>query len=236
MTQLQITDREIETKGTCYVVCTTYDPTDFDAQMAAVLETARRRGARLLCFACQDAAQRFDADAYILGEQRFQFDTAFDILQKPLSAADAAQRPLFRTKRLRQDNAPLYIALYNESFFDVPNARTVDAKETGSVLSDEGRDAGFFMLGGEPFGVFQLDYREDVPEIAALAIRPPYRKQGYGAQALHTLEARLAQEGYPAAQLLTAEKNEAAYALYRANGYEKKRELSRWFCAELWSK
>ena len=235
MTRLQIIDREIAPKGKCYIICTAFDAADFDAQMASVLDAARRRGAQWAYFACRDEARRLDADAYPLGGATFRFYTAFDILQKPLSEDEGAARPMLRVKRMRRDNAALYIALYNESFFDVPNARTLDAAETDTILAEEGREAGFFMLGGEPVGVFELDEREGVPEIAAVAIRPEYRKQGYGAQALHTLEARLAQEGYPAVQLLTAEKNETAYALYLANGYEKKRELSRWFCAELWS-
>lgn len=225
-------EKEIPQKGKCYVVCTLYDAADFDVSLAAACDMAAAKGARTLYFAMRDQHRRLDGAVHTLGGRTFRYDTRFVILKKDLTGALADAQPL-RTKPLRAGNAALFCAIYNESFFDVPNSQTMDDAEMQAIRSDAKRDAGFCMLGGDPVGVFILDYRGNVPEIAALAVRPEYRRRGYGRRALHILEAQLKSEGHEGVILLVAERNTAALALYRACNYRCEQEISRWYRTEL---
>lgn len=232
MTTLKIVDAEIVPKGKCYVICTAYDAADFDTAVAGACEYAASKGARSLHLAVQDDSYQLTADAYGICGRQFAFDTSFDILQKTLDEKEPANI-LLRTKRVIAGNAALFCAIYNEVFFYVPNSQTMEDAEICAIIDDDKRDAGFFMRGGDPVGIFALDYREDVPEISAVGIRAEYRRQGYGRRALHTLELRLREEGYDFAQLLVAQSNSKAYALYRSEGYRFTRQLSRWYATKL---
>ena len=232
MTQLEINAKEIVHKHECYVVCVAYDAADFDDALASVCDEAAACGAETLHFAMQDESRLLTADAYTLGGRAFVFDADFVILEKTLFPARGDILPL-RLKPVRAGNAALFCALYNEAFFRVPNAVTMDETEAMAIEADEKRDAGFFMEGGEPVGVYALDDRESAPEIAAVCIRPDFQGRGYGARALHTLETRLAAEGYARVQLLVAEQNAAANALYTTAGYRYLRRHSRWYRTQL---
>lgn len=229
MSSFQVIDREIAPKGKVYLVCTQYDPADFSAELKRICNAAVLRGARKLYFACRDKANDLDAQTFAVGACSFMFYSNFDLLKKPLARAQSSAPCPLHIKPLRAFSAPLFAALYNESFFDVPNAMTVTDEEIEEILADEGRDAGFFLRGGEPIGVFELRYGGDAPEIAALAIRVDLQNRGYGSQALGLLEERLAREGYDAASLLVASANERAYRLYQKSGYLFSCRVGHWY-------
>lgn len=153
------------------------------------------------------------------------YDEEFEIWGKALGDGSADATPL-SIKPVRTGSDALFCAIYNECFFDVPNSRLMDDAFIKQIEADEKRDAGFLMVGGEPVGIFALDTREEVAEIAALAIRRDFRMQGYGKRALCALEARLMREGYTRVQLLLTKRNAAACALYRACGYRFMRKLT----------
>ncbi len=231
MTKFEVIDREIGPKGKCYIICTEFDGADFDAQLARVCDTAVQRGADRLYFACRDKRAGPDADAFTAGGYSFHHYSNFDTLRKRLASVPAQTREPLRCKPLRTAQIPLFLALYNESFFSVPNAMTMTGPDATDILADEKRDAGFLLLGGEPVGVFELDYRGDVPEIAAICIRPELRNCGYGTAALNLLETRLAGEGADTAELLAASANERAYRLYLMRGYAFFRRIGSWYAA-----
>lgn len=232
MTLLETVTSEILCKRKCYTVCAVYDAADFDAALAGVCEEAALRGANTLYFAMRDESCPLTEAAYTLGGRAFVFDTEFTLLEKDLSDARDGRTPL-RTKRANAGDDALFCAIYNEAFFHVSNSVTMDDAEIRAIEADARRDAGFFMEGGEPVGVYALDYREEPPEIAAIGIRADFRGEGYGTRALHTLEMRLLQEGHVRAQLLVAEDNAPALALYAASGYRQLRRLSRWYRTQL---
>lgn len=232
MTQLEINAKEIACRRKCYAVCAAYDAEDFDTVIACACEDAAACGAETLHLTMRDETCPLTADAYMLGGRSFVWEADFALLEKELTAV-RQEAPSFRTKRMRAGNAALFCALYNEAFYSVPNAATMDEAEAKAIEADEKRDAGFFMGGGEPMGVYVLDYRESTPEIAAVCIRPEWQGRGYGTRALHTLEMQLAMGGYTRVQLLVAEQNVAAYALYMTAGYRYSRRHSRWYRTQL---
>ena len=231
MSKFEIVDKEIEPTGKCYIVCTEFDGADFKEQLARVCDTAVRRGADRMYFACRDKRANLDADAFTAPGYSFHYYSNFDTLRKRLATDPAQARGALRCKPLRSAQVPLFLALYNESFFNVPNSLTLTEQDAADILADEKRDAGFLLLGGEPVGVFELDYRGDVPEIAAICVRPALRGRGHGTAALNLLEARLACEGADTAELLVASVNERAYRLYLACGYSFFQRISRWYAA-----
>ncbi|MEG1755477.1 MAG: GNAT family N-acetyltransferase [Clostridia bacterium] len=134
-----------------------------------------------------------------------------------------------RIKPLRKSNALLYEALFNESFYSVPNALTMDTQQLQHIQNDSSCSAGFLMEGGMPIGVFELQYDDPIPEIAALAINVDLQGQGYGRRALATLEQRLRSEGFSCAKLLVSSLNQRAIRLYCSAGYLQNQHLSRWY-------
>lgn len=229
MSEFEVIDREIAPKGICYLICTAYERADFSCALAQLCDTAVSRGAKTLRFACRDLKNDLPSDAFLAGTHAFSFYSDFDLLQKPLAPNPPAVRTPLHLKPLRPATAALYLELYNETFFDVPNSTTMTDSDAETLLADAARDAGFLLLGGNPVGIYELSYKGDVPEIASLGVREALRNQGCGAAALALLEARLACEGHSAAELLVAGKNECAYRLYRAHGYAFVRRIGHWY-------
>jgi len=216
--------REIPYSGKCYLVLERYDAKSFFTEINKSVNAARKAGARLLYFSSRDRVFAQEAD-FRCGEYEFRFYSDFDVLEKVLTPE---QGPAYRMKPLSPDNAPLYIALKNESFVEVPNAVTTDDEEIRRILGGP-YEAGFLMVGGEPQGTYELDFSAAVPEIAAVSIRPSHRGAGRGHMAMHTLEQYLFSRGACAAQLLVASANTRACTLYHARGYRRARHISRWY-------
>lgn len=231
MTEFEMIEAEIAPKGKCYLICNRFDPADFEQTLEKMCDTAVDQGAHTVYFACRDAHNTLDENAFCVGRYAFTFYSSFDVLSKNLADTLPASAGLLRCKPLRESNAELWIELYNESFYDVPNSRTMTDQEAAAVIEEEKRSGGFFMVGGEPVGVFELNYEETAPEIAAICIRPGFRGQGYGTKALEALEARLANEGHAVVELLVAGANRRAKELYEAHGYSFARHVSRWYQA-----
>lgn len=231
MTEFELIDQEIAPKGKCYLICNRFDPADFEQTLEKMCDKAADQGARTVYFACRDAHNTLDANAFCAGGYEFTFYSSFDVLTKVLADMPPCLDGILRWKPLRESTVKLWIELYNESFYDVPNSRTMTDQEAAAVIWDEKRFGGFFMVGGEPVGVFELNYEGAVPEIAAICIRPQFRGQGYGVRGLEALETRLASEGQITAELLVASANPRAKELYEAHGYAFARHISRWYQA-----
>lgn len=219
-----IVTREIPYSGKCFLVLNRYDEASFDADLSEQINEAQGLGAHSFYFASRDKAFAPDED-FLAAGFTFQFYSDFDILEKSLTAEDG---PQYRLKRLNETNAPLYTALFNEAFKDVPNAVTIDDPEIQRILG-EPFEAGFLMLGAEPQGVFELDFSGEMAEIAAIAIRPGLQGAGRGHMAMRTLEQDLFRRGHAKIQLLVASANVRAAGLYKARGYCHARRLSRWY-------
>lgn len=233
MTEFSFITKQIPVRRRCYIICERYDADDFLSALAALCREATELGAAEIFFAARDCGQNFSqSEPFVCGAFQFSPCCGFDILEKALSPAPEGFRP-YRLKRLGADNAALYAALHNESFFDVPNAAFLDAQETDRLLADGAREAGFFMDGGDPAGTYLLSYAEPVPEIAAIAVRKDLWGGGLGTRALGTLEQKLLLAGHARVTLTVCDGNARACALYRRSGYRFVRRLSTWFRADM---
>lgn len=224
MSEFSLIIREIPYSGKAYIRCDRYDAADFPETLEKQLKRLWELGAKRLYCGVRDAGFA-EIETFSCAGHMFRFYSDFHVLQKTLTPEAG---PALRLKRMTADNAQLFAALYNEAFSDVPNAMTMDGAEQARIQT-EPFEAGFFMLGGEPLGVYILDFSEPIPEIAAICVCPAYRGSGNGHTAMRTLERRLLSLGYAEAQLLAASANEAACALYKACGYYTVRTISRWF-------
>lgn len=227
MTEFEMVRKEIPYSGTCYLLVKRYDATDFAGALEKQLQQARLEGAQTLYLGCRDGAFA-EEERFCCGGHAFRYHSDFYMLKKRLAPENG---PVFRMKRLDEGNAPLYAALHNEAFAAVPNAATVDALELARIRSGPCQ-AGFFMFGGEPVGTYELDLSEELPEIAAVAIRPSLRGAGRGHQAMRTLEQYLLSRGDGEVRLTVASANEAACTLYEKRGFSRISKLSRWFLLE----
>lgn len=233
MTEFSFITRQIPVRRRCYIICERYDADDFLSALADLSRNAVELGAAEIFFAARDGGEIFpQTKPFACGAFQFSPCCGFDILEKALSPAPEGFRP-YRLKRLSAGNAALYAALHNESFFDVPNAAFLDAEETGRLLADGAREAGFFLDGGDPVGTYLFSCAESVPEIAAIAIRKDLWGGGLGARALGTLEQKLLLAGHARVTLTVCDGNARACALYKKSGYRFVRRLSTWFRADV---
>ena len=230
-TLIQLIDGEIPSKGKAYFILERYDEADFEPVMAAAFSKAEGLGATELHLASRTEAFPTGADGFEIDGRTFSFETNFWIMEKELDPKQCLPAAgSFRVKKLAPWNLELYIALYQECFFTLPNSRTLNREDGEVLLSDPSREAGFFMDGGAPAGIFELDYSDPVPEIKSVALLESYRGKGLGKPAMAFLEGKIADRGFTSCQVLVAEKNQSAMALYTACGYRKKQLLSTWYC------
>ncbi len=133
-----------------------------------------------------------------------------------------------RLEPLTQKNAPVYIELHNESFFRVPNGATIDRRELEKLLRPVER-AGLVYLGIRPIGIYDCILEGEVPLIDAIGLCKAMRGKGLGRELLHCTMHLLAGEGYGRCKLMVSTNNEAAFALYRAEGFRVSEKYSTWY-------
>lgn len=225
-TKIRAYSKEVGPKGKCYLVVEQYDAEDFSAVLDELIVYYRARGAQRISIAAKMKSNLTLSDGMRIGAHTFSYDVSFNVYEKTL-IADSGRT--LRLKSITESNAPLYQAIFNEAFFAVPNSETLLDLDIKELLLDGRRDAGFIMLGGEPMGVFELNYHEEVPEIAAIALLSSFRGAGHGENALRSLEKRLYEKGYGRVQLLVASTNADALKLYEKSGYQISRHVSDWF-------
>lgn len=133
-------------------------------------------------------------------------------LEQPL------QTPSVHTKAMNRGNAPLFVALYNEAFCQTSSALMMDDEAMDSLLGDENKQIGFFLVGGLPVGVYVVDVEQEPVQLCAIAISPEWRGRGYAKQAFFALEKGLLEQGYSELEIVTSADNGAARGLYKACG------------------
>ena len=256
LTRIQVIDTEIASKGICYLICTKQDAADFEATLASVVGMVKQRGATrlLLCFRglpeaaiggkaasevsrcksqnCEKRAEQGTAERTEtwIGGYRFRHFSDTYVLYKQLPLTPELQYKLMRIKPLRESTAELFCAIYNEAFFQVPHASSLTVGQTTELLHDPQREAGYFMVGGMPVGVYILkDCGKMKAEICAICILPDLRGQGYGKHALELLESELGKRGTREVELTSADINQPAHTLYLESGYRVSKHMDKWY-------
>ena len=133
-----------------------------------------------------------------------------------------------RLNPLNRQEVPIYVEIHNESFRSVPNSETVDRSHADQLVRPEER-AGIARLGTRPVGIYNCTAEGETPEIETLGIIKVMRRKGLGRELLRTVMANLAGEGYTRCKLMVSTANEAAFALYRAEGFTVAEKVSSWY-------
>lgn len=227
-TRIQLYDREIAPKGKCYLVILEYDADDFENVLTDMISFCFQSGARAVHVASRCQEQPI-SDGTSIYDFVFRYDTDFDFYEKELLPDESPKAQPLRLKRLNRSNAPLYQAIFNETFFSVPNSQTLDETELSDLLNNDQRQGGFFMIGGAPVGVYEISFSDETPEIASIAILSACQNKGYARTGLRLLEEQLRTSGHKRVQLLAASRNTRAVEVYQSCGYQKTRHLSTWF-------
>ena len=229
-TLIRSIEDEIAAKGKAYLILETVDESDAQSVLQGIIARVREQGAAEIFLSSGDPSFPLHGDSVTVFGFHLAFETDFWILEKPLPHGnmDSGSLPL-HIKRLADWNLALFLALYNASFFAVPNSRTYLEKDGEELLQDRNRQAGFLMEGGVPVGIFELRREAAAWEIASIAISKEHRGRGLGRAALQLLERRILTQGGTRCRVLCAQTNCSAMALYESSGYQRSRLLSSWY-------
>lgn len=210
----KIYTNEIPAKGIGYLVLDA--PEDLEAGMNALLN--------------KGATTVFARGPIQEGEQDgFDILYAHDLLVMERSLTDCpAPEGKLRLEPLTEREAPVYIQIHNESFFNVPNGATIDRSELDKLLRPVER-AGIAWLGTRPVGMYDCILEGDVPEIDGLGLIKVMRGKGLGRELLRTIMDLLADQGCGRCKLKVSTANEAAFALYRSEGFTVTEKYSTWY-------
>lgn len=154
---------------------------------------------------------------------------AHDMLVMERSLADcAAPEGRLRLSPLTEREAPVYIQIHNESFFTVPNGATIDRSELDKLLRPTER-AGLVWLGVRPVGIYNCVLEGETPEIDELGLLKVMRGKGLGRELLRAILDLLAREDFGRCKLKVSTANQAAFALYRSEGFTVTEKYSTWY-------
>ena len=138
--------------------------------------------------------------------------------------------PLSGKLRLEPLTRPMgarYLAIYNESFAQVPNGATQTLADLPRLLSPDVQ-AGTAFLGTQPVGIYEVNFAEkDLPEIAAIGLLKSMRGKGLGRELLRQTMVLLS--GYDRCFLRVSTNNEGAFRLYRGEGFVAAGSLGAWY-------
>lgn len=129
---------------------------------------------------------------------------------------------------LTRERGGAWLAIYNASFFDVPNSSTYDRNDLEQFLSGPYR-CGFALLAGVPVGIYELGFKKENPEIGSIGLTKDARGKGLGRELLLAVMDYAAGLGHTKAWLQASTANATAYPLYRSVGFRQVQLLSHWY-------
>lgn len=178
----------------------------------------------------QGALQVFATGALSEGEQdglSIAMAHSMLIMERKLKDLSAPEGRL-RLLPLTRDMAPIYIQLYNESFYSVANAATIHRSELEKLLRPQER-AGIVWLETRPVGIYDCILEGPSPLIDGIGLIKGVHGQGLGRELLRSVLTMLREEGFDSCHLLVSTANQAAFTLYRTEGFLVTEKKSTWY-------
>lgn len=224
--ELKLYNKEIPAKGKGYFVIEKCWPDQLCKAVRRGASDLLAQGATSIYISSKDPSAALCAgqgDGY-----RLEF--RHDMLGMERALDDARPRPEGRLtfQPLTRENGGAFLAIYNESFFDVPNSSTYDKNDLKQMLGEKYR-CGFALLNGVPVGIYELGFKKENPEIGSIGLTKAARGKGLGRELLLSAMDICAQLGYQKAWLQVSTANENAFSLYRAVGFTVTDLLSHWY-------
>ncbi len=223
--ELKLYTKEIPAKGKGYFTIEKCWPDRLDETVRRGSRELLAQGATTMYVCSHDPAATLCAGP---GEG-YRLEFRHDMLRME-RALPAPTRPgRLMLEPLSREKSGAWLAIYNESFFDVPNSATYGQPELAQVLED-GCACGFAVLDGVPVGVYELCFKEQgCPEIEGIGLLKGSRGKGLGRELLYAVMELLAGLGHERTHLRVSTSNENAYALYRSAGFAVTQLISHWY-------
>lgn len=222
--EIKLYTKEIPTKGKGYFTIEKCTPERLDAAVRRGAAELLAQGATRIYVASRTPAlTEGDGEGYRLEfrHEMLGMDRALTP-DRPRPTGRLTLEPLTRAK------GGAWLAIYNETFFDVPNSTTYDKNDLKLLLGAEYR-CGFALLGGVPVGIYELGFKKENPEIGSVGLTKDARGKGLGRELLLATMDLCGSLGYQKAWLQVSTANENAFALYRTVGFTACDLLSRWY-------
>lgn len=224
--ELKLYTKEIPAKGKGYFIIEKCWPDQLDGAVRRGARELLAQGATAIYVCSKDPAANLCSGQ---GEgYRLEFRHDMLNMERRLNADRPRPNGCLTLAPLQREKGGAWLALYNESFFDVPNSETYGRNALEEFLGDHWR-CGFVLLDGVPVGVYQLNFEGAAPQIAAIGLTRDVRGRGLGREMLLCVMDVCAALGYESAQLQVSTANESAYGLYRATGFCVTELLSHWY-------
>lgn len=219
---LEVIEAELAPKGKAYLVLR-HGPLE---GLEAVCCELRGKGARHIFLTSKDMECAL-VEGAVAGVTLTYVHTMLGMTRaltpdRPRPEGRITLEPLTREKK------ELYLALYNESFFDVPNSATYDENTFEQLMGPEYR-CGFALLEGTAVGIYELGFKKQNPEIGSIGLSRAAIGQGLGRELLLTVMDYLAELDCGACWLQVSTGNHRAYPLYRSVGFGQEELLGRWY-------
>lgn len=223
--QFERIETEIESKGKGYLLVRRCPVEEMPALIEREVKILRTRGAHRIFVSSVDPNAPIQKDT----QELIGLVYAHDMLgmKTSLEGRTKPERQLALSPLTREQGS-MWLRLYNESFWSVPNSATYGEEELEQLLTDQYR-CGFALAQGEIVGIYELGFKKENPEIGSIGIQSQKRGRGLGRALLLTLMDELAELGYSKCWLQVSTANTNAYQLYQEVGFTLDRILSSWF-------
>lgn len=223
--ELKLYTNEIPAKGKGYFVLEKCWPDQLDEAVRRGSRDLLAQGATAIYVCSRDPAAVLCAGQ----ETGYRLEFRHDMLRMERALPAPSQPRRLTLEPMRREKSGAWLAIYNESFFDVPNSATYGQSDLAQVLED-GSACGFAMLDGVPVGVYELSFKErNCPEIEGIGLLKGARGKGLGRELLYAAMELLAELGHERTHLRVSTANENAYALYRSAGFTVTELISHWY-------
>ena len=227
---LLVVTEEIKHKSKGYVVVKSYGtPQDIPVLLEEGVTRLKDAGAKEIFAACSVPENPLMEEYCQAGRYQLKFEGSMLEMQRELVQNYSKEQGMLALTPLGRENAQTFLALYNDTFFEVPNSATYQQEELTRLLDTTKTLCFLVNCQGEDVGIAELDLQPEIPEIASVGIVPGKRGNGLGASLMHSLMAVLAQRGYTKVFLRVHEANSTALALYQRLGFEVVKIITRWY-------
>ncbi len=221
----RMVQREIPKKKKGYVVIERCRDGDFQRTVTRLVHQCYRNGAREIFVLDAEPGKERLVPGECYGYYRLEKSYRFFKMEKKLKKQDSMQQvsgtAAIRLTGLKKPDWPQWLAMYNESFFQVASSATYDTEDIRK--EQQGGSRFFWLIKGRKrvgFAVLVPNPKMDTLYIDMIGIAKEFWGQGLGYQAMKAVENMAEVWGLSRMELMAADCNKRAVSLYHKSGFE----------------
>ncbi len=218
---------ELAPKGKVYIIiekCTQQNLNDLiDLATSYSIEA----GATEIFLTLKETSIKLSENEIITNQ--FHYPFLHTIEEMEILSKKAPTSPTIILQEINEHNAPLFLKLYNEIFFHVPNGATYGEDEIPRLLNKLYFKCFIAFQDHTALGISEISFEEKIPQISSFGILTPFHGVGLGKDFLFKILNELADLQYPNVFLKVSSMNIKAKKLYETVGFVKTKECSRWY-------